>query len=58
VLQGCVGVANVLLYLPVEVTLLHSAGAAALVLSVAAFNHHAWRAAPSLVATRAHAVAA
>ena len=45
--QVCVGIANVLLRLPVEVTALHSALAAALVCSVGVSVCEAWRAAPS-----------
>lgn len=41
--QLCVGIANVLLGIPVEVTGLHSALAAALVLSVGAASYAAWR---------------
>lgn len=44
VAQATIGVLNVLLRLPVEVTLLHSAGAGALVIAIAWFNHAAWRA--------------
>lgn len=42
--QAALGIANVLLYLPVEVTLLHTGGAAALVLATTAMNHAAFRA--------------
>lgn len=42
--QATIGVANVLLRLPVEVTLLHTAGAAAVFLSAALANWEAWRA--------------
>jgi cytochrome c oxidase assembly protein subunit 15 len=42
--QATLGVANVLLHLPVEVTLLHSAGAAAIVLSTTWYVYEAWRA--------------
>ncbi len=41
--QACVGVANVLLRLPVEVTGLHSALAAALVIGVALATREAWQ---------------
>jgi cytochrome c oxidase assembly protein subunit 15 len=54
--QATLGVANVLLRLPVEVTLLHSAGAAALVLTAAWWNHEAWSsplAAPSTLGSGA-----
>jgi heme a synthase len=44
VLQAVVGVANVLLRLPVEVTLLHSAGAASIFLTMAWLNWEALRA--------------
>lgn len=44
VFQATVGVANVLLQLPVEVTLLHSFGAAATVLSTGWWQFEAWRA--------------
>lgn len=37
VIQACLGVANVLLYIPVEITVLHSAGAAAIVLATTRF---------------------
>jgi cytochrome c oxidase assembly protein subunit 15 len=40
--QGAVGVANVLLRLPVEVTLLHTAGAAAVVWSSVALAREVW----------------
>ena len=40
--QATLGVANVLLHLPVEVTLLHTAGAAALALAVTRLNVEAW----------------
>ena len=43
-IQIAVGVANVLLRLPIEVTLLHSAGAAAIGLLTAWTNDEAWRA--------------
>ncbi len=42
-LQAAVGVANVLLRLPVEVTLLHSFGAAATALSTGWLHHVLWR---------------
>lgn len=48
--QAALGVANVLTYLPVEVTVLHSAGAAALVLATTWLNLEAWRAPLSAVA--------
>ena len=44
VVQASIGVANVLLRLPVEVTLLHTAGAAAVLLSVTLACWEAWRA--------------
>jgi cytochrome c oxidase assembly protein subunit 15 len=44
VAQATLGVSNVLLRLPVEVTLLHSAGAAAVVLATTWLNVEAWRA--------------
>ena len=44
VAQIGLGIANVLFYLPPEVTILHSAGAAALVLMVTFLNLEAWRA--------------
>jgi cytochrome c oxidase assembly protein subunit 15 len=40
--QGAIGVANVLLRLPVEVTLLHTAGAAVVVLSTTALAREMW----------------
>lgn len=43
-LQGAIGVANVMLAIPVEVTLLHSAGAAILVLLATSTNVAAWQA--------------
>ena len=42
--QGAIGVANVLLRLPVEVTLLHTAGAAAVVLSSVSLARATWTA--------------
>lgn len=42
-IQIAIGVANVLLRLPMEVTLLHSAGAAALFLSTTWLQHVVWR---------------
>lgn len=42
--QVIIGIANVLLRLPVEITLAHTAGAAALVLATAWLNVEAWRA--------------
>lgn len=42
-LQAAIGVANVLLRLPVEVTLLHTAGAAGLVLCTTWLNWEVWR---------------
>lgn len=42
--QAGIGIANVLLRMPVEVTLLHTAGAAAVVLSTVWLNWEAWRA--------------
>ncbi|MEQ1564701.1 MAG: COX15/CtaA family protein [Myxococcota bacterium] len=44
VAQAAIGVANVLLRLPVEITLAHTAGAAAVVLSVTWSNWEVWRA--------------
>lgn len=43
-LQASLGIANVLLGLPVEVTLLHSFGAAATVLTTGWLHHEIWRA--------------
>lgn len=43
-IQAGIGIANVLLRLPVEVTLAHTAGAAALMLCTAWLNWEAWRA--------------
>lgn len=43
-LQAGIGIANVLLMVPVETTVLHSAGAAALVLSTVWWNFEAWMA--------------
>jgi cytochrome c oxidase assembly protein subunit 15 len=43
-LQVLLGVANVLMYLPVEVTLAHTAGAAAIVLATTWLNHEVWSA--------------
>jgi heme A synthase len=42
--QGAIGVANVLLRLPVEVTLLHTAGAAAVVVSTVSLARATWAA--------------
>ena len=42
-IQFGLGVANVLLALPLAVAVLHNAGAAALLLAVVAVNHAAWR---------------
>lgn len=42
-LQIAIGVANVLMQLPVEITLLHSAGAAALMLSTGWLHDETWR---------------
>lgn len=42
--QVALGVANVLLHLPVEVTLAHTAGAAAIVLATTWLNHELWAA--------------
>lgn len=53
-LQVALGVANVLLYLPVEVTVLHSAGAAALVLATTYLNAEAWRAPSPAAISGAH----
>jgi heme A synthase len=47
--QVVVGIANVLLGLPVEVTGLHSALAAALVLTLAFALDEAWRRAPATI---------
>lgn len=44
VVQGTLGVANVLMALPAEVTLAHTAGAASLMLCVAWLNYETWRA--------------
>lgn len=44
VTQACIGVANVLMRMPVEVTLAHSAGAAAIVLSTTWLHYELWRA--------------
>lgn len=41
--QASIGVANVLLRLPVEITLLHTAGAASVVLATTWLNWEAWR---------------
>lgn len=43
VAQATLGIANVFLHLPVEITLAHSAGAGGLVLSTVWFNFEAWR---------------
>lgn len=43
-LQAAIGVSNVLLRMPVEITLAHTAGAAAVVLATTWLNHEAWRA--------------
>ncbi len=43
-LQVLLGIANVLMYLPVEVTLAHTAGAAAIVLTTTWLNNEVWRA--------------
>src|SRR5690606_34901639 len=43
-LQATLGVSNVLLHMPVEITLAHTAGAAAVVLATTWLNHEAWRA--------------
>lgn len=53
VLQAAIGVANVLMRLPVEVTLLHTAGAAAIVLATTWLNHEAWLAPLSVTHTEA-----
>ncbi|MEM9175762.1 MAG: heme A synthase [Myxococcota bacterium] len=50
VAQVCVGIANVLLRLPVEVTAAHSALAAALVCTVGIGLREAWRSAPTVAA--------
>lgn len=42
--QGTIGVANVLLRMPVEITLAHTAGAASLMLCTAWLNWEVWRA--------------
>lgn len=44
VVQASIGIANVLLRLPVEITLAHTAGAAGLMLCAAWLNWEAWRA--------------
>ncbi len=44
IVQATIGVANVLLYLPVEVTLLHTAGAALAFLSMGWLNFETWSA--------------
>ena len=44
VAQAALGVANVLMHLPVEVTLAHTAGAAAIVLGTTWLNYEVWRA--------------
>jgi cytochrome c oxidase assembly protein subunit 15 len=54
--QGAIGVANVLLRLPVEITLLHTAGAAAVVLSSVALAREVW-VAPLRRSADAHAPA-
>jgi heme A synthase len=51
-LQATLGVVNVMLRLPVEVTLLHSAGAAASLLSTTWLLSESWRA-PVAAAARA-----
>ena len=51
VVQGTLGVANVLLALPAEVTLAHTAGAASLMLCVAWLNYETWRAPVASVST-------
>ena len=51
VVQGTLGVANVLLALPAEVTLAHAAGAASLMLCVAWLNYETWRAPVASVST-------
>lgn len=56
VAQATLGVLNVLLRLPVEITLLHSAGAGALVIATAWFNHAAWRAPLAVLSADAHAI--
>lgn len=43
-LQATLGITNVLLRMPVEITLAHTAGAAAVVLATTWLNHEAWRA--------------
>lgn len=55
--QASLGVANVLLRLPVEITLLHTAGAAAVVLSTTWLNYEVWRA-PLRVGSASTATAA
>lgn len=52
VVQGTLGVANVLLGLPVELALLHNAGAAAVVLSVGWWGWETWRAPARSAAAR------
>ncbi|MCO4744729.1 MAG: heme A synthase [Proteobacteria bacterium] len=44
VTQAAIGIANVLLYMPVEVTLAHSGGAAAIVLTTTWLNYEVWAA--------------
>jgi heme A synthase len=53
VAQGLVGIANVWWMVPVEVTLLHSAGAAALVLTTTWLNWELWRAPIAAASTSA-----
>lgn len=56
ILQVVIGVANVLLHLPVEVTVLHSAGAAAIVLATAWLNRETWKAPLRRTETLPHAL--
>jgi len=58
-LQATIGISNVLLRMPVEITLAHTAGAAAVVLSTTWLAYEAWRAplGASHVVPRAPAVA-
>ncbi len=58
ILQAGLGVANVLLLLPVEVTLAHTAGAAAIVLATTWLNYEVWRAPLRAANVQLHAVEA
>ena len=55
--QVCLGILNVMMRLPVEVTILHSAGAAALVLLTTFLNVEAWRAPSPAAISRPHSAA-